>query len=215
MSSPRCNSGSCNDPPSTRHGTAKTETRCPQTVSTRPRFSQAPAALDGRGLGIQRPVDDLGDPMRRRIEHILVRGSAGRIVLVRGGLVQRGYPRVRVAGGTGCATAVLSDVSAGVAAGPCARISCVRCRSGTPDIAGGAPKQSRPVEPRPRRPDRMVYVPTIPGRSFREFSATQRPRSAPAWSPSVLRCARATPAPAAPCRDRRRLSSMGPDRSWP
>ena len=57
----------------------------------------------GPRVGVQRPVDDLGDTMRRRVEHVLVGGPAGRIGDVLGGSGHRDPPRVRVPDGAGCA----------------------------------------------------------------------------------------------------------------
>ena len=70
----------------------------------------AAALANGSGahaarVGVQRSVDDLGDQVRGSVEHVLVGGPAGRIVLVRGGLSHRGPPLVRVPSGAGCATA--------------------------------------------------------------------------------------------------------------
>ena len=74
--------GLVHDPPSTRAATAETE-RVSQTrheTGFRKRLQTGQPRAE-----IPRPVNDLGDPIRRRIEHILVRDSAG----CHG---QRGYP---------------------------------------------------------------------------------------------------------------------------
>ena len=57
-----------------------------------------------------------GDPMRRRVEHVLGGGPASRIMLVRGGLGHRGPPRVRVRSARAIRQVPLSPRSVGVGA---------------------------------------------------------------------------------------------------
>ena len=76
------------DPPSARATAAEPERvseACPET-GLRQRLQRGRPRAD-----IQRSVDDLGDPMRGGIEHVLVRGPVGRIRRMRAGSDHRTY----------------------------------------------------------------------------------------------------------------------------
>ena len=128
MSSPRVQLRFEDDPPPVRTASVVVE----GTSDPSDEHGARACVRHGRPrVGVQRPVDDLGDPMRRRVEHVLVGGPAGRLVLVRGESGHRDPPRIRVPGGAGCATAARARFgrrrrrSGRPLAG-------ARCRSGTP-----------------------------------------------------------------------------------